>query len=115
MATDGWQAKLDHARNEDAIAAICNDYVGSWTAAELAELPISCKPNASFNPDSISAYAIRLIAAVGVGNRASAPMLYKLSTFFTKAALRLADVMAIAPSDRDRRRNSSSGPSSFEG
>ena len=93
MASAGWQAQLDMASNEYAVAAVCNRFLGTWTADELSEIPPGCRPDDVIEAEAIAAYAIKLIAAVGVGDRMSAPTLYKMSTFFTKAALRLADVM----------------------
>ena len=114
MAAIGWQAKLDAARNEDDVASVCNEFLATWSAAELAEIPSSCRPEGTSTPESISPYANRLIAAVGVGNRAAAPALHRMSTFFTKAALRLADVMSIGSPDRSRR-NPGAGPPTTEG
>jgi hypothetical protein len=96
MAGIGWQAELDLASNEDEIAAVCNEFLNTWTADELSELPSSCRLADGIDGEAIGPYAIRLIAALGTGDRASAPMLHKMATFFTKAALRLVDVMEAA-------------------
>ncbi|MEP7069839.1 MAG: hypothetical protein ABI789_11380 [Usitatibacter sp.] len=40
----------------------------------------------------VSPYALALIRQLGVGERATAPGLHRLTTFFTKAALRLAQI-----------------------
>lgn len=114
MAVAGWQAQLDMASNEYAVAAVCNRFLSTWTAEELSEIPLSCRPDDVIEAEVIAPYAIRLIAAVGVGNRMSAPMLYRMSTFFTKAALRLADVMDVGARRLAHARDSSSG-SSAEG
>lgn len=115
MAGIGWQAQLDGASNEDDIAAVCDEFLKTWTADELSELPPSCQPVDSIKVEAIAPYAIKLIAALDVGNRSTAPMLYKMVTFFTKAALRLVDVMEVGGRRSPRKRDSNSGSSSAEG
>ena len=115
MAGIGWQAQLDKASNEDAIAAICNDFLSTWTLEEFSELPSTCRPCHVIEVDAIAPYAIKLISALDVGTRATAPSLYKMATFFTKAALRLFDVMEVDSRRLTRGRNSSPGSSSAEG
>ena len=115
MAGIGWQAQLDKASNEDDVAAICNEFLSTWTPEEFSELPSTCQPGPVIEVDAIAPYAIRLISALDVGTRATSPSLYKMATFFTKAALRLFDVMEVDSSRPVRGRNSSSGSSSAEG
>jgi hypothetical protein len=115
MAGIGWQAQLERASNEDAVAVICNEFLSTWTPEEFSSLPSSCRPCDVIEVEAIAPYAIRLIAALDLGTRSTAPLLYKMATFFTKAALRLVDVMEVDSRSLKRGRNSSSGSSSAEG
>ena len=95
MADTGWDAKLHESTDEDDVAAICNLFLRSWTVEQLAELPPLYRPGDVIEAGAIVPYAIRLIAAVGVGNRSTDPVLYGMSTFFTKAALRIAEFRGV--------------------
>ena len=106
MADIGWQTELDMASNEDEIAAVCNAFVATWSADELSELPSLCRISGAIKVEAIAPYAMKLIAVLGVRDRATVPKLHKMATFFTKAALRLVDVMEAnpGPSRRAQRR-----------
>ena len=106
MAGIGWQSELDVASNEDEVAAVCNEFVATWTADELSELPSLCRISGVIGVEAIAPYAMKLIAVLGARDRAAAPQLHKMATFFTKAALRLVDVMEAnpGPSRRAQRR-----------
>jgi hypothetical protein len=73
----------------------------------LAELPASCVPARVVEVRDVSPYALRLIRQLGIGDRATDPVLHEVTTFFTKAALRLAQITtqaaAIAHEQRTRR------------
>jgi hypothetical protein len=112
MSATGWQDRLKEASTQEGVVIVCNEYLGLWKPEELAELPATCWPNDVIGLEDVSPYALKLIAAVGVGDRSTAPMLYKMSTFFTKAALRLAEIMgprAQVPPDQ-RQKSSSRSP-----
>ena len=95
MADIGWDARLDESTYEDDVADVCNLFMRSWNVEQLAELPPLYRPGDVIEAGAIIPYAIRLIAAVGVGNRATDPVLYRMSTFFTKAALRIAELRGV--------------------
>jgi hypothetical protein len=92
MTAIGWQGRLNEAVSTEDVGAVVTDYLATWNSAALAELPISCKPDELLAVSDISPFALKLIRQLGIGNRASAPLLYELTTFFTKAALRLAQI-----------------------
>jgi hypothetical protein len=115
MVSKLWDTQLSRAVNEDEVAAVCNRFLREWTAAEISEIPLACRPRDPIECEHIAPYALMLIGALGVGNRATDPMLYRMSAFFTKAALRLHEVMAVGRSMLPGRRSSSSGSSSAEG
>ncbi|HUP30327.1 MAG TPA: hypothetical protein VM122_09160 [Usitatibacter sp.] len=92
MQTKNWQALLNEASDTGDVATICDQFLDTWSEAELAGIPATCLPPDVVQPDLIGPYAIQLIAEIGVGNRTTAPLLYAMSTFFTKAALRVAEL-----------------------
>lgn len=111
MKTKNWQVLLDEACDAKSVATVCDQFLGTWSDAERAGIPGTCQPPAVVEPDEIARYAIRLIAEVGVGNRTTKPMLYAMSTFFTKAALRVAEMEAplAPPSPANHRGSGASG------
>jgi hypothetical protein len=92
MSATGWQGRLNDASSADDVVDVCREFLGLWTPEEIAQLPPSCRPHDDLDAHDVTPYALKLIQFVGVGDRATAPMLYKLSAFFTKAALRMAQV-----------------------
>jgi hypothetical protein len=108
MLTLAWQGRLDEASSEDAVVVVCRDFLALWTPKELAELPAICLPQVIVEGDEVNTYALKLIRHLGVGDRASAPMLHRMSTFFTRAALRLAQMRAHMPEIPAKQRNSGS-------
>src|SRR5213083_2814576 len=92
MSVTGWQGRINDASTEEAVALVCRRYLELWTPEQLAELPESCRPRAELDSDDVGPYALRLIRQLGVGDRATAPFLYTLTTFFTKAALRMVQM-----------------------
>ena len=92
MSATGWQGRLDDASSTEDVVDVCREFLGLWTPEEFAQLPSTCRPHDDLGSQDVTPYALKLIQFVGVGDRATVPMLYRLSTFFTKAALRMAQV-----------------------
>ena len=109
MSAIGWQGRLNEASTTDAVAGVCREYLVTVSSAALAELADSCQPPEPIAVQDISPYALKLIRQLGIGNRASAPVLHEITTFFTKAALRLAQITThIAEVTAEQRRSRSS-------
>jgi hypothetical protein len=90
MTAIGWQARLNQANTPEHVAEVCREFLVVMTPAALEQLPASCQPPADLDLRDISSFALKLIRQLDVGDRATAPVLHELTTFFTKAALRLA-------------------------
>ena len=90
MSAIGWQGRLNEASTTDEVAVVCREFLASMTPVALAELPASCTPKERIEVQDVSPYALSLIRQLGIGSRSSAPALHEVTTFFTKAALRLA-------------------------
>jgi hypothetical protein len=103
MPSIGWQGRLSASSTPDEVVLVCREFLSCWVPADLAELPPSCQPQTPLEWEDINAYALKLIVEMGTGDRVSAPLLYRMSTFFTRAALRLAELVAQPPSGFRRR------------
>ena len=108
MSAIGWQGRLNESSTTDAVGDVCNEFLALLTLAQRAELPGSCVPQEHVAVQDISPYALKLIRQLGIGDRASAPVLHEITTFFTKAALRLAQITTqIAEVTAEQRRSRS--------
>jgi hypothetical protein len=92
MSAIGWQGRLNEASSPDDVCLVVKAFFASWDAGAFAELPASCRPPEDLQVRDISPYALKLIRQLGIGERDSAPRLHEITTFFTKAALRLAQI-----------------------
>ena len=90
----GWQSHLNEAATQRDVVSVCNQFLTMWSPAELAELPEACRPKDIIAVEDVSPYAVRLVLQSGDGDSSTAPMLVRMSTFFTRAALRLAEIRA---------------------
>jgi hypothetical protein len=106
MSTIGWQGRLNEASSQEDVVFVCRQFLGLWTPQEIAELPEVCRPKDRLDVDDVNPYAIMLIWHLGIGDRATAPMLHRMSTFFTRAALRLAEIRAQVVGVTSERRKS---------
>ncbi|MEO5677708.1 MAG: hypothetical protein ABIQ84_09175 [Usitatibacter sp.] len=87
-----WQQRLHDALTQEDIVDLCREFIAARTLAESSLLPAGCQPPELSSPEDVSDYAVTLIRHLGIGDRAGAPELYRLSGFFAKASLRLAQV-----------------------
>ena len=109
MSAIGWQGRLNEASTTDDVAVVCGAFLASMTPVALADLPAACQPKEHLEVQDISPYALSLIRQLGIGDRSSAPALHEVTTFFTKAALRLAQITnQIAEVTAEQRRSRSS-------
>jgi hypothetical protein len=102
----GWKSRLDAASTEEEVVVVCQDFVALWTRPELAELAPSCRPNAIAESAEVNSYALKLIGHLGMGDRSTAPALHRMSIFFTRAALRLAQLTTPRGESSSGQRNS---------
>ena len=101
MIPGSWQERLNLADTDEAVLSLCREFIGGCAPHELAHLAAECKPVPCRNVAEIHSYALALIRHAAIGDRFSAPTVHRLSTFFTRAALRL---MELAPAAGDQRR-----------
>lgn len=111
MVPLGWQGRLDESSTGEGVVLVCQEFLALWKPEELAELPATCRPKTIFDAEEVTTYALRLIRQLGTGDRATDPMLHRMTTFFTRAALRLARMAAPLPDPSSDKGNSRSPPS----
>lgn len=94
MSGIGWQARLNESSTQAQIVSICNQFLAMWSRDELAQLPEACRPRKALALEEVNPYAVGLALQLEAMDIATAPMLHRMSMFFTKAALRLAEIRA---------------------
>jgi hypothetical protein len=92
MASIGWQAHLNESSTPAQIVSVCNQFLTMWTREDLAQLPDACRPKNVVVLEDVSPYAVHLVLQLEKVDIATAPMLHRMTSFFTKAALRLAEI-----------------------
>lgn len=105
MPNSEWHGYLKEAATEKDVVAVCNRFLTLWTFEELGRLPAACQPKTVVEVEDVAPYALKLLVPLGKGDATTAPMLHRMSTFFTKAALRLTQISAAqstpVPADRE--------------
>lgn len=99
MPATSWNSRLDDATTAHAVTELCDRFVTAWTFQELGQLPATCQPQFAVETGDVSPYALKLVAWLGERDAGAAPMLHRMSTFFSKAALRLAQIAEQAPDE----------------
>jgi hypothetical protein len=94
MSDGGWQGHLNEAATQRDVVSVCNQFLTMWTEADLAELPESCRPKPVIALEDVRPYAVKLVLELGNRDDTTARVMHRMSTFFTKAALRLAEIGA---------------------
>ena len=101
MIPDSWQSRLNLAPGADEVLALCREFIAECTHHDLAQLAAACKPVPCRDVAEVHQYALALIRHAAIGDRFGAPAVHRLSTFFTRAALRL---MELEPQAEEQRR-----------
>lgn len=97
MPTTSWDSRLDTATTPAAVADLCELYVTAWSFQDLGQIPSSCQPSYGVEAGDVSPYAAKLATRLDGRDAEAAPMLHRMSTFFSKAAHRLAQIEASQP------------------
>jgi hypothetical protein len=86
--TTAWQDRLDEASSSEDVLRIVSEFLSFWTTGEWQAIPEDCRPRSLQNAQQVNAYAF-LLARRLTGSAKTDPGLHRLSTFFTKASLRI--------------------------
>ena len=87
----GWQGRLAEASTPESVVDVVQEFVAGIGAAERDQLPDDCRPGAMGNVQQVIVFAMKLVHRHD-GDPKSAPMLHRMTTFFTRAALRVYQI-----------------------
>jgi hypothetical protein len=104
----GWEEKVDLADNESEVIQVARDYMAKLEPWEIAHLPVSCQPRKLMNANDVSEYAFDLMCYER-DNELTGPLLQRLSCFYSRAAIRLSQLMQAKGNDDDAAEISASG------
>ena len=92
MPGSDWHNHLKEAASKTDVIAVCNQFLMTWTFADLGHLPSACQPKTVMELEDIEPYALQLATPLAKADPASVPMLHRMSAFFTRAAQRLGQI-----------------------
>ena len=98
-----WLDHLRAAASMEAIVVIVREFVAAWPRAKIDELPPAYRPTRLDTANDISSYAVTLARAQLRGDHA-APHLHAMAIFFTDAAMRISELLAIPQREEALRR-----------
>ena len=87
-----WQARLDQARTSQEVLEVTRAFVSLLGVADISEIPEGVMPGLLDNPKHIEHYAVKLAHAYLNHEGARAQGLHRISSYFTKAALRIMQI-----------------------
>lgn len=90
-----WLARVATARTPDDVLAIAREYVAHFAMASGDSLPRELRPGTLATVDDVQKYALALARYHGHGETARG--VYKVSEFFSRAAVRLAELATPPP------------------
>ena len=88
-----WKERLQNAATADQVLAVTQDFLTTWSASDLACLPLAHRQIRVVEPDDIAYYAFELVREQclnGDGNKE----LQRMAAFFGVASERLAQLLA---------------------
>ena len=96
LSVIGWQGRLNEASTRLEVLRVAREFVARLDTAELSLLPEECRPHKLVDSDDISDYALGLVKCSCSGDRLADATLQRMAGFFTRAAVRLAQITAQA-------------------
>jgi hypothetical protein len=91
-----WQERLNRAHTRQDVVRVARDYLVRMTPVDLHRLPESCRPGKIVDGDDVSHYALTLVQCSCAPANLGDPDLQRLGAFFTRAAVRLAQITSVA-------------------
>jgi len=106
-----WQFQLDQAATEADVVAVVREFMATVSPWEVARLPESLRPRKIVDASDITLYAFDLVRGDVMDNEGTQRVLHRLAHIFSRAALRLSEILsrerrldpARAFSDQERR------------
>ena len=95
--SDAWAESVRKSSTIGELLDMARKYVESWDAARIQALPIECRPIPIVTSDDLSAYALALVRhRISAEGGDGAGDVERLGHFFTTAAVRLAEIIALS-------------------
>jgi hypothetical protein len=97
------------------VTAIARNFVSQLASEDIQGLPQACRPGPLATAEDVTAYAFRIVKNRGEGSSVTAPLIFRLASFFSSASIRLSQA-DLAPTRKARveRRNGSGRRSASE-
>lgn len=93
MGAPSWQDRLEAAESEAEVVQVARDYMATLDPAQVALLPISCRPRKLITANDVSSYAFDLVRYECDDADDSAPFIHRLAAFFSHASIRLSEIL----------------------
>jgi len=102
MSAATWQQVLAAAKTPDDVIASARNFVATVDYADLARLPEVCKPGKFVDTHDVASYAYDLARHhCDELDSTVAETIHKLSAFFSQAVVRLSQLAAPQPANRE--------------
>ena len=89
-----WQELLDEARNEADVIAVVREFMATISPYESARLPDALRPRKITDANDVTTYAFDLVRGDVEDNDGAARALHRLAHFYSRASIRLSEVLA---------------------
>ena len=98
-----WFARLDHAGTSAEVITVVNDFMATWTPAELAALPEKCRPSHISDEQYVERLRSTLVEEYRVTDAAGneLELLQRLTSLILRASIRLSELAAPPSGPRD--------------
>lgn len=87
-----WFARIAEAQSQASLIRTCRRFLLSLRPADLARLPLACRPIPLEDAADLSAYALQLVRYHCEVEEAS-PLLLRMASFFAHANVRMAKIL----------------------
>ena len=92
MDTPAWTSRVEHATSIDEVIKLVCDYVQSRKQEDMARLPQECRFDCPLDSPEVVADCAYRLAAYHPGQEGDAELIERLSGFFSRASVRLAEL-----------------------
>ena len=97
-----WFTQLDRATTIPQVVAVVRDYFATWTPAELARLPVQCRPPRVRDEEDIATLHATLVEEYRTSRSSGEDLdaLQRLTSFVVRTSIRLAE-LGVSSSEQD--------------
>jgi len=95
-----WQGQLDLARCEAEVVAVAREFLATISPYEAAWLPEALRPRRIVDANDVTTYAFDLVRGDVEDDAGTQRALHRLAHFFSRASIRLAQLMSAGDAPR---------------